>query len=99
MHCKPGGLFVPIEGSQISRKSNMVYDTPDQIYALTEKRATGIITTITKCYVYDCIPGQGGCYAPRCPNNPKIFTTDIEVRVSGKEACFQVISILLLALD
>ena len=28
----------------------------------------GVFTPLTRCYTQACLPGQGGCYAPLCPN-------------------------------
>jgi hypothetical protein len=74
MHTKPQ-LFMPIPYSEKSLLKNTVYDSPDEIYTFDEDTGDqeypyGIYTPLTPCYVRGCVPGGGGCYAPRCPNRP-----------------------------
>ncbi|KAI9012022.1 CNH domain-containing protein [Phycomyces nitens] len=71
-------LFKPIHYSHKSLMTNSVYNSPDEIYTFDEDSGsnelpTGIYTNLTKCYVRDCLPDQGGCYAPKCPNRPDLL--------------------------
>lgn len=81
MNCSPP-LFQPIRQNYKSLITNEVYNSSDQFYTFDEDLAdnelpVGIFTSLSKCYTYNCLPGQGGCYAPRCPNKPDVFEEDI----------------------
>lgn len=72
MHTTPQ-LFYPIHFSEQSIKKKTVIDSPNEAYTFDEDATEsdiphGVLTVLTKCYVRDCLPGGGGCYAPRCPN-------------------------------
>lgn len=82
MHCKPKGLFVPVDRSEEKTdRMKPMYGSPDEIYALVDVVPVGVFTGITRCYVQGCVPGQGGCYAPRCPNKPAVYQQDVEVSI------------------
>ncbi|KAL0081610.1 CNH domain-containing protein [Phycomyces blakesleeanus] len=71
-------LFKPVPYCQKSVMTNSVYNSPDEVYTFDEDARPndlpiGVYTNLTKCYVYDCLPDQGGCYAPRCPNKPVVI--------------------------
>ncbi|KAI9314751.1 CNH domain-containing protein [Dichotomocladium elegans] len=75
-------LFEPIRQNYKSLITNEVYNSSDQFYTFDEDLSEndlpiGVFTLLTKCYVDGCLPGQGGCYAPRCPNRPDVFDKDI----------------------
>lgn len=76
MTCKPFGLIEPVDATKKLRK-RIVYDSPDETYRLRTGMTIGVFTPLTKCYVDGCEPGQGGCYAPRCPNKPAVQETDL----------------------
>ncbi|KAI9488223.1 CNH domain-containing protein [Zychaea mexicana] len=83
MNCAPP-LFQPIRQNHKSWITNEVYDSSDKFYTFDEDDTdsdipVGVFTSLTKCYTYGCEPEQGGCYAPRCPNNPAIFESEIMV--------------------
>ncbi|KAI9253531.1 CNH domain-containing protein [Phascolomyces articulosus] len=83
MNCTPP-LFQPIRQNHKSRITNEVYDSSDKFYTFDEDDSdsdipVGVLTSLTKCYSHGCEPGQGGCYAPRCPNKPAIFESEIMV--------------------
>ncbi|KAI8138328.1 CNH domain-containing protein [Fennellomyces sp. T-0311] len=81
MNCTPP-LFQPIRQNHKSWITNEVYNSSDKFYTFDEDDTdadtpVGVFTSLAKCYVNGCEPGQGGCYAPRCPNNPVVFEKDI----------------------
>ncbi|KAF7720621.1 RHO1 GDP-GTP exchange protein 2 [Apophysomyces ossiformis] len=72
MHTSPP-LISPISYSEKSTRKNTLYDSPHETYTLVEETLEqgvpqGVYTPLTRCYTNSCLPGQGGCYAPRCPN-------------------------------
>ena len=86
MNCTPP-LFQPIRQNHKSRITNEVYDSSDKFYTFDEDDTdadipVGVLTSLTKCYTNGCEPGQGGCYAPRCPNNEAVFESEIMVNAS-----------------
>lgn len=83
MKSKPP-LFDPIHYSQKSIIQGTVFNSPDEYYTLQEDVTdadvpTGILTSLLECYTYNCLPGKGGCYAPRCPNKPENFTLEFNI--------------------
>ncbi|KAF7721428.1 RHO1 GDP-GTP exchange protein 2 [Apophysomyces ossiformis] len=83
MHTSPP-LIAPILYSEKSLKKNTLYDSPDEIYTLVEETLReglpqGVYSALATCYNPFCEPGEGGCYAPCCPN--KIF---IALPLNGK---------------
>lgn len=81
-------LFTPIHYSQKSIIQKSVFNSPDEYYSLQEDMTdedvpTGILTSLLGCYSYHCIPGKGGCYAPRCPNNPSVFAMEFDIEESA----------------
>ncbi|KAI8973277.1 CNH domain-containing protein [Mycotypha africana] len=81
MHAKPS-LFEPIHYSQKSIIQDRLFNSPDEYYTLHDdvdplgeggNIPTGILTNLLDCYTADCLPGKGGCYAPKCPNKPDVF--------------------------
>jgi hypothetical protein len=62
----------PIAYSEKSILNNRLYDTPTEVYTINEDEDVEAIqcvyTPLTRCYTNSCFPGQGGCYAPLCPN-------------------------------
>lgn len=83
MKSKPP-LFDPIHYSQKSIIQSTVFNSPDEYYTLQEditdtEVPTGLLTSLLECYTYNCLPGRGGCYAPRCPNKPDIFALEFNV--------------------
>ncbi|KAL9560055.1 hypothetical protein MBANPS3_000120 [Mucor bainieri] len=78
-------LFEPIHYSQKSIIQGTVFNSPDEYYTLPEDMMdqdvpTGLWTGLLECYTFDCLPGKGGCYAPRCPNKPDIFALEFHVQ-------------------
>ncbi|KAI8384468.1 CNH domain-containing protein [Radiomyces spectabilis] len=79
MHCRPS-LFQPVHYSQKSLIKGTVYNSPDEVYTFDEDASAtdipvGVFTSLTKCYTYGCVPEEGGCYAPHCPNKPETNVT------------------------
>ncbi|KAG2232198.1 hypothetical protein INT48_004126 [Thamnidium elegans] len=77
-------LFEPVHYSQKSIIRGIVFNSPDEYYTLQEDMAenevpTGILASLLECYSYTCVPGQGGCYSPRCPNKFEVFVSDFNV--------------------
>lgn len=77
-------VFSPIHYSQKSIIQGTVYNSPDEYYTITEDMTendvpVGIFTSLLDCYSYDCLPGRGGCYSPKCPNKPQVFSAEFEV--------------------
>ncbi|KAI9478501.1 MAG: CNH domain-containing protein [Benjaminiella poitrasii] len=75
MKSKPP-LFDPIHYSQKSIIQGTVFNSPDEYYTLQDDNEdqtipSGVLTGLLECYTYRCLPGKGGCYAPRCPNKPE----------------------------
>lgn len=84
MHAKPA-LFQPVHYNHKSLITGVVYNSPDEIYTFDEDASdddvpNGVFTSLTRCYTYGCEPGEGGCYAPKCPNKPSVFEEEIMVR-------------------
>ncbi|KAL0142361.1 CNH domain-containing protein [Mucor lusitanicus] len=78
-------LFEPVHYSQKSIIQGTVFNSPDEYYTLPEDMMdedvpTGILTGLLECYTFDCLPGKGGCYAPRCPNKPDVFALEFNVQ-------------------
>ncbi|SAM00354.1 hypothetical protein [Absidia glauca] len=71
MHtCPP--VICPITYSEKSARRNTLYQTNHEVYLLVDGDIPqGVYTPLTRCYTHYCLPGQGGCYAPCCPNKPK----------------------------
>ncbi|KAI8339872.1 CNH domain-containing protein [Chlamydoabsidia padenii] len=71
MHtCPP--VICPITYSEKSARRNTLYQTNHEVYLLVDDEIPqGVYTPLTRCYTHYCLPGQGGCYAPCCPNKPK----------------------------
>lgn len=67
-------LVGPISYSEKSLKRNTLYESANEIYTLiddtidTRTLPQSVLTPLTSCYTQFCLPGQGGCYAPCCPN-------------------------------
>ncbi|KAI8150181.1 hypothetical protein BJV82DRAFT_707923 [Fennellomyces sp. T-0311] len=64
-------LIGPISYSEKSLKRNTLYESEYEVYTLLEEDPQlpqGVFTPLTRCYTQSCLPGQGGCYAPLCPN-------------------------------
>lgn len=68
-------LVSAISYSEKSLKRNTLYESAKEIYTLNGETADhslllpqGVFTPLTPCYTQFCLPGQGGCYAPCCPN-------------------------------
>ncbi|KAI9270472.1 CNH domain-containing protein [Phascolomyces articulosus] len=65
-------LIGPISYSEKSLKRNTLYSSEYEVYTLLEdddpEIPQGVFTPLTHCYTQSCLPGQGGCYAPLCPN-------------------------------
>ncbi|KAG0169322.1 RHO1 GDP-GTP exchange protein 2, partial [Apophysomyces sp. BC1021] len=100
MHTSPP-LIAPILYSEKSLKKNTLYDSPDEIYTLVEGTLQeglpqGVYSVLAPCYTPFCGSGEGGCYAPCCPN--KIFVaypTDgkaVEIRPGDLERHFSMSS-------
>lgn len=84
MKSKPP-LFEPIHYSQKSIIQGTIFNSPDEYYSLQEDMMdedvpTGILTDLLECYTYDCLPGKGGCYAPRCPNKSNVFAMEFDLQ-------------------
>ncbi|KAK4519118.1 uncharacterized protein ATC70_009349 [Mucor velutinosus] len=84
MKSKPP-LFEPIHYSQKSIIQGTVFNSPDEYYTLPEDMLdedvpAGILTSLLECYTFDCLPGKGGCYAPRCPNKPDVFALEFDAQ-------------------
>ncbi|KAI8637500.1 CNH domain-containing protein [Parasitella parasitica] len=84
MKSKPP-LFEPIHYSQKSIIQGTVFNSSDEYYTLPEDMMledvpTGILTGLLECYSYECIPGKGGCYSPRCPNKPEVFAMEFDIQ-------------------
>ncbi|EPB91562.1 hypothetical protein HMPREF1544_01484 [Mucor circinelloides 1006PhL] len=78
-------LFQPVHYSQKSIIQGTVFNSPDEYYTLPEDMMdedvpTGILTALLECYTYDCLPGKGGCYAPKCPNKPHVFALEFDIQ-------------------
>lgn len=78
-------LFQPVHYSQKSIIQGTVFNSPDEYYTLPEDMVdedvpTGILTALLECYTYDCLPGKGGCYAPKCPNKPHVFALEFDIQ-------------------
>lgn len=78
-------LFEPIHYSQKSIIQGALFNSPDEYYTLQEDMAdedvpTGILTSLLGCYTFRCLPGQGGCYVPKCPNKPGNFASEFNVK-------------------
>ncbi|KAI8888823.1 hypothetical protein K501DRAFT_135274, partial [Backusella circina FSU 941] len=76
-------VFSPIHYSQKSIIQGTVYNSTDEYYTITEDMTendvpVGIFTTLLDCYSYNCQPGRGGCYSPKCPNKPEVFSAEFE---------------------
>ncbi|CAO3594948.1 unnamed protein product [Absidia cylindrospora] len=71
MHtCPP--VICPITYSEKSARRNTLYQSNHEVYLLVDDEIPqGVYTPLTRCYSHFCLPGQGGCYAPCCPNRPK----------------------------
>ncbi|KAI8342611.1 CNH domain-containing protein [Chlamydoabsidia padenii] len=70
MHTSPP-VICPITYSEKSARRNTLYQTNHEVYQLVEDGIPqGVYTPLTRCYTHFCLPGQGGCYAPCCPNKP-----------------------------
>ncbi|CAO3623280.1 unnamed protein product [Cunninghamella blakesleeana] len=71
MHtCPP--VIQPIAYSEKSARRNTLYESNHEVYLLVDEGIPqGVYTPLTRCYTNYCLPGQGGCYAPCCPNKPK----------------------------
>ncbi|KAI8377728.1 CNH domain-containing protein [Radiomyces spectabilis] len=72
IHTTPA-LIYPLSYSEKSVRNNTLYDSPHEVYNLAEEALEGdipqgVFTQLTPCYSNFCLPGQGGCYAPCCPN-------------------------------
>lgn len=90
MKSKPP-LFEPIHYSQKSIIQGTVFNSPDEYYTLPEDMMdedvpTGILTGLLECYTFDCLPGKGGCYAPRCPNKPDVFALEFDSQDAAASA-------------
>ncbi|KAI9263433.1 CNH domain-containing protein [Phascolomyces articulosus] len=77
MHCKPHVLFQPLEDYGNPPRSNVSFIPAwNQKYILRfdsleeETKPIGVLSSLSRCYVAGCEPGNTDCYAPRCPNNP-----------------------------
>ncbi|KAI9476322.1 MAG: CNH domain-containing protein [Benjaminiella poitrasii] len=97
MHIVPP-LFVPIAYSDKSLKNNKLYDSPKEIYTLTEDAkddacfTQGLFTPLLNCYTPSCSKNNSnGCYAPLCPNkntmtilnnNTKVVNKDLQRNIS-----------------
>ncbi|ORX47229.1 hypothetical protein DM01DRAFT_1339245 [Hesseltinella vesiculosa] len=74
-------LFQPVHYSQMSLLSNSVFNSSDEYYYFDddvskEDVPRGVLTSLTKCYSSSCVPEEGGCYAPLCPNKPAVFAKE-----------------------
>lgn len=75
-------LFDPIHYSQKSIIQGTVFNSPDEYYTLQEDMMdvpTGVLTSLLECYTFRCLPGKGGCYAPKCPNKPEVFAAEFNI--------------------
>ncbi|ORZ06022.1 CNH domain-domain-containing protein [Absidia repens] len=71
MHSSPP-VICPYTYSEKSARRNTLYQTNHEVYLLMENEIPqGVYTPLTRCYTHFCLPGQGGCYAPCCPNKPE----------------------------
>lgn len=78
------GLFEPIHYSQKSIIQGTLFNSPDEYYTLKDEITedevpTGILTSLLPCYSPTCVPGQGGCYVPLCPNKLDMFISEFNI--------------------
>ncbi|KAI9317115.1 hypothetical protein BX666DRAFT_1857732 [Dichotomocladium elegans] len=79
-------LVNPISYSEKSFKRNTLYESASEVYTLNDETIDsgvlpqGVITPLTRCYTQSCFPGQGGCYAPLCPNRVAGVDDDEQTR-------------------
>ncbi|KAI8062119.1 CNH domain-containing protein [Gongronella butleri] len=77
-------LFKPVHYSQKSMIAKTVFNSLDQYYYFGDDGTKddvprGVLTCLTKCYSTSCVPGQGGCYSPMCPNKTDFFANEFAV--------------------
>jgi hypothetical protein len=76
-------VFSPTQYSQRSLISKRMYNSEDT-YFLEEDSSdgilpSGVITSATACYSYNCKPGESGCYSPCCPNLKRDYEVEEKV--------------------
>ncbi|KAI7903164.1 CNH domain-containing protein [Cokeromyces recurvatus] len=88
MHIEPP-IFAPISYSDKSFKNNKLYDSPKEVYTLTEDSANnihlsqGLFTPLLDCYNPLCSKNNSnGCYAPLCPNKSSSSLSNLQRNIS-----------------
>ncbi|KAI8380251.1 CNH domain-containing protein [Blakeslea trispora] len=87
-------LFDPIRYSQKSIIQSTFFNSPDEYYTLhedNEEVPSGLFTSLLECYTYNCLPGKGGCYAPRCSNKPDLFEFEYGIQDSTQSVASPVL--------
>ncbi|KAI7848144.1 CNH domain-containing protein [Circinella umbellata] len=82
-------LIGPISYSEKSLKRNTLYSSEYEVYTLLDdddpEIPQGVFTPLTRCYTQACLPGQGGCYAPLCPNRDFDEDDEDDTSIDGKQ--------------